>query len=363
MIRRSALFKTLTMGFVISGVAIGVALLGLQSGTRIAGAFPSQQQDCSHCHGPGFGTYTNHVTAVPSTTTLAPGGAYTVTITLDASTDGGGRGYWIANSDAAGTTGSTTGVFGYWSVTPVAMTAPALPGTYYYKVFGQSGMQAVTGSVGFATYSITVGAASTPTNTAVPATATNTPVPPTNTPVPPTATSTAVPPTNTPVPSTATSTAVPPTNTPVPPTATSTAVPPTNTPVASTATSTAMPPTNTPVPPTATQTAVPTATSTATSEPPTATSTSAGPTNTPVASTPTRTPVATSTPSGSCERSDERFSRLVSAVLRSGAVLGQPRYSATADADGNGVVDVNDVVKILRSSTCHEDDDHEPDDD
>ncbi len=108
-------------------------------------------------------------------------------------------------------------------------------------------------------------AASTPTNTPVPPTATatrtNTPVPPTatrtNTPVPPTATATR---TNTPVPPTATRT-----NTPVPPTATNTA---TNTPVPPTATATR---TNTPVPPTATNTATPTATATAI--PPTDTST------------------------------------------------------------------------------------------
>jgi hypothetical protein len=311
MIRRSALFRILTLGFVLAGVTTAMAVLGLRSGTDTAGAFPTYQQDCSNCHGPGFGTYTNHVTAAPSTTTLAPGGAYTVTITLDASTDGGGRGYWIANSDATGTTGSSTGVFGYWSAAPVPMTAPALPGTYYYKVFGQSGKQAVTGSVGYAIYSITVGVASTPTNT---------PIPPTSTPVPPT--STPVPPTNTPVPPT--STPVPPTNTPVPPT--NTPVPPT---------STAVPPTNTPVPPTST--AVP-------------------PTNTPIAASPTFAPSATATPSDRCNDDDhDRFGRLVSAVLRAGAVQGQWRFSARADADGNGRIDIRDVIAILRSARCHHD--------
>jgi len=61
-------------------------------------------------------------------------------------------------------------------------------------------------------------ATSTATSTPLPATATNTSVPPTNTSIPPTATATPVPPTATPFP-TSTSTATP-TRTPVPPTAT-----------------------------------------------------------------------------------------------------------------------------------------------
>ena len=143
----------------------------------------------------------------------------------------------------------------------------------------------------------------TPTNTPIPPTATNTPVPPTNTPVPPTATNTPVPPTNTPVPPTATNTPVPPTNTPIPPTATNTPVPPTNTPVPPTATNTPVPPTatntpvpptNTPIPPTATNTPVP---PTNTPIPPTATNTPVPPTNTPVPPTATNTPVPpTNTP-------------------------------------------------------------------
>jgi hypothetical protein len=95
----------------------------------------------------------------------------------------------------------------------------------------------------------TVPPTSTPTNTPVAPTMTNTPVPPTSTPtrtpthtpVPPTST-----PTNTPVAPTVTNvtnTPVPATNTPVPPT--KTPVPPTNTPVAPT--KTAQPPVSTPV--------------------------------------------------------------------------------------------------------------------
>ncbi|MCA9897869.1 MAG: ExeM/NucH family extracellular endonuclease, partial [Anaerolineales bacterium] len=112
------------------------------------------------------------------------------------------------------------------------------------------------------------GTSPTPTNTPIPPTATNTPLPTaTNTPVPPTATNTPLPTaTNTPVPPTATNTPLPTaTNTPVPPTATNTPLPTaTNTPVPPTATATAtasptpLPTaTNTPVPPTATNTPLP----------------------------------------------------------------------------------------------------------
>jgi uncharacterized surface protein with fasciclin (FAS1) repeats len=105
-----------------------------------------------------------------------------------------------------------------------------------------------------------------PTNTPVPPTATNTPVPTnTPTPVPPTATNTPVPTnTPTPVPPTATNTPVPTnTPTPVPPTATNTPVPTnTPTPVPPTATNTPKPPTSTPLP---------TATNTPTPLPPTST--------------------------------------------------------------------------------------------
>lgn len=145
---------------------------------------------------------------------------------------------------------------------------------------------------------------STPTNTQVADTPTNTPVPPTetstNTPVPPTETptNTPVPPTETPT-NTATST---PTNTPVPPTETPTATSsptegpsptPTDTPNPETPSAT---PSNTPVPPTETPTASPTqvpdtATPTNTSEPQdTPTPTNTQPPSTQPSATPTTDP-------------------------------------------------------------------------
>jgi hypothetical protein len=355
MFHRSAYFKTVLLAAGFAALAAAVVLTRGQHNVQRASAFPAYQQDCSSCHGPGFGTYTNHVTAVPSTTTLAPGGAYTVTITLDASTDGGNRGYWIANSDAAGTTGATTGIYAYYLPTPQAMTAPVLPGTYYYKVFGQSGKQAVTGAVGFAIYSITVGAAP-PTSTPVPPTSTpvpptSTPVPPTSTPVPPTSTpvpptSTPVPPTNTPVPPT--NTPVPPTNTPVPPT--STAVPPTSTPVPPT--STPAPPTNTPVPPTVTPVVPPTNTAvvppTNTPVPPTNTPTSV-PTATDTPVPPTATP--TSTP-GACLTFWQKLDLTIGITRRLGAHAGDRGYRARYDVNGDGVIDALDLLQVASTATC-----------
>jgi len=95
------------------------------------------------------------VTAVPSTVTPAPGATYTVAIDIGL-TASGKTGYHVAQTDAAGSgtiwmavysgTGSQTA----WTAT---MTAPATPGSYYYKVWtakGYSGMAKVV------TYSITV---------------------------------------------------------------------------------------------------------------------------------------------------------------------------------------------------------------
>ncbi len=318
MIHKSAQLKTVLLALVFAALAASVLLANGRQHVQPASAFPSYQSDCSSCHGAGgLGVYTNTVTAVPSTLTPAPGAAYTVTITMDASTDGGSRGYWIANSDAGGATGTTTGVYGYFVGSPAAMTAPATPGTYYYKVFGQSGLQGPTGSTGFALYSITVGAAATntPTNTA---TSTNTPTA-TNTPMV----------TNTPT-NTATSTNTPTvTNTPLV----------TNTPT-NTATSTNTPTvTNTPL---VTNTPTNTATST----------------NTPtVTHTPTATP--TSTPSA-CLPFGQKVSLTIGILRRFGSHVGDHWYKAKYDVNGDGVIDGLDLLQVATTATCkhgHDDED------
>lgn len=358
---------------VLAPVAVVLASAMIGGGSRVA-AYPSQQKDCSLCHGT-MGVYPNAVTAAPSSTNLAPGAAYTVAITMSTPVNGAtGTGYWIANSDAGGATGTTTGVYaggagqgaaGKWTAN---MTAPSTPGTYYYKVFGQSGPADASGDPGYALYSITVQSASTPTSTPVPPTATS--VPPTSTPVPPTATSapptsTPVPPTNTPAPATATATRT------VTPTMTATTVPPT---------STAVPPTVTTVPPTST--AVP---PTATTVPPTSTAAAATATATAAASTPTATATATpagtaptATPTAQCGGDDEDHGehhrrddvdgdrrvtgRDLFIVLRGAylARLGLLRQDQVAllDVDGDGHVTFRDAVQVLRhvldEDTCED---------
>jgi len=129
-----------------------------------AQAFPNKQQECLNCHGPGVVGGT--VNAVPSTTTPAAGATYTVLVTEPANVDqpAGDTGYWIANSTAAGVTGTTTGVYagadGTGAATRTAtMTAPAAAGTYYYKVWAVKGSTSATGVTNFKVYSITVAGA------------------------------------------------------------------------------------------------------------------------------------------------------------------------------------------------------------
>ena len=129
-----------------------------------AQAFPSKQQDCTNCH--GVGTPAGTVNAVPSTTSPVAGATYTVLVTapLNTAEPAGDTGYWIANSTAAGATGLTTGVYGGNDGTGAAtrtatMTAPAVAGTYYYKVWAVKGSTATTGVTNFKVYSITVAGA------------------------------------------------------------------------------------------------------------------------------------------------------------------------------------------------------------
>ena len=126
-----------------------------------AQAFPNKQAECTTCHGPG--TVGGTTTATPSTLTPAAGAAYTVAITISANASAGDTGYWIANSDAAGVTGTTTGVYGGYSGSgalsyAAPMTAPAASGTYFYKVWAVNGPTDASASTNFAIYSITVGA-------------------------------------------------------------------------------------------------------------------------------------------------------------------------------------------------------------
>ena len=136
-------------------VSIMVATMSPQA----AQAFPNKQGECTLCH--GTGTISGTVTAVPSMSMVMASATYTVLVTPPANAaTTGDTGFWIANSDAAGTTGTTTGVYGGATGTAAAtytatMTAPAAAGTYYYKVWSEHGTTS-DGVVNFALYSITV---------------------------------------------------------------------------------------------------------------------------------------------------------------------------------------------------------------
>lgn len=139
-------------------VALAGGLVLSTVDVRPAQATPSRARDCTGCH--GSGTVAGTVTASPSTTTPAPSATYTVAISI-ATSASGNTGFWIANSTAAGATGTTTGVTGGPSSATThtaTMTAPATAGTYYYKVWGNQGMDDGSAQTNFGLYSITVAA-------------------------------------------------------------------------------------------------------------------------------------------------------------------------------------------------------------
>ncbi len=119
----------------------------------VSDATPSRNRDCSVCHAAGGST-----TARPSTTTPAPGAAYTVAVGMAAYSGGGNSGYAIVPVTAGtGTTngGNTSGALSYTA----SMTAPATAGTYTYNVFTNIGGEDPLGQASSAQYTITVAAA------------------------------------------------------------------------------------------------------------------------------------------------------------------------------------------------------------
>jgi cytochrome c len=122
-------------------------------------ATPDRQSDCTSCHGGGL--YRGVTTAAPSTPYPAAGATYSVAIGTPLCPSGTyNTGYWIANSTAAGATGTTTGVYGgNVSAThsySASIKAPAAEGVFYYKVFAVDGPKSSVAYVNFVGYSITV---------------------------------------------------------------------------------------------------------------------------------------------------------------------------------------------------------------
>ena len=128
-----------------------------------ANSFPNKAQACTSCHS---GAPSGAVTAAPSTTTPAAGATYTVAIKIGL-TASGSTGYHIAQTDASGTSTTWTTVYAGGASFPqtswtATMTAPAAPGTYYYKVWCAKGVDDNTGMARSVDYRITVPAAAPP---------------------------------------------------------------------------------------------------------------------------------------------------------------------------------------------------------
>jgi IPT/TIG domain len=146
------------VALVSAALVAGLLVASIDAGP--AQATPNRARDCTGCH--GSGSVSGIVTARPSTTRLAPGARYTVAIRPPANRNGGEVGFWIANSNAAGVTGTSTGVTGGPSSAAsftARMTAPAAVGTYFYKVWAVHGPDDSSGVTNVARYSIDVAAA------------------------------------------------------------------------------------------------------------------------------------------------------------------------------------------------------------
>jgi hypothetical protein len=142
---------------VAAALAFVAAAVFAAVGLEPAKALPSYRSDCTSCHTAAAAG----VSAAPDTLTPAAGAKYSVAVVIDLATTGW-TGYWIADSDAAGAVGrggGTTGGPGSQAQWTATMTAPATPGTYYYKVFGARGYR---GQAAAALYSITVPAVPVP---------------------------------------------------------------------------------------------------------------------------------------------------------------------------------------------------------
>ncbi len=138
-------------------VLLALAATAVLAAATTASATPSRNNDCTGCHS---GAPSGTVTAVPSTPTPAAGAAYSVVVSIGL-TSSGNTGYHVAQTDVSGA--STTwmavsaGGPGYSQTSWTApLTAPATPGTYYYKVWCVKGPNDSTGQAKAATYSITV---------------------------------------------------------------------------------------------------------------------------------------------------------------------------------------------------------------
>jgi hypothetical protein len=141
----------------VTATVMAVAALFAFATARPASALPSYTQTCSNCHS---STPVGSVTATPSTTTPAPGAAYTVDIGISLSASGN-TGYRIVGANAGTANPGVSGGPSSNASYTAHMTAPAAAGTYDYKVYGvKTPTNTISnGQTGIATFSITVSSA------------------------------------------------------------------------------------------------------------------------------------------------------------------------------------------------------------
>ena len=147
MTRRTSFHFVAAFGVAAAAIALTVAVVG----AKPAQALPSYKSTCSTCHS---ATPSGTVTAAPSKTTLNPGEAYSVQVTVGLSASGQ-AGYWISANDASTPAVSIAGGPGS-SPFNANMTAPSAAGTYTYKVWGAKGTPGSGGQATSTTYQVTV---------------------------------------------------------------------------------------------------------------------------------------------------------------------------------------------------------------
>ncbi len=141
----------------ISAVAL-IAAFAFVMPSAINGAYPNKVQDCSRCHGPQEGTYFENIMSITvSKTVLLPAEVYGVGIDIVIQTDLSKRETGYAIEDLG------TGTWPVWLDATVeqshfdqSMTAPSTPGSYTYRVWGESGPATSGGKTDFDDYTITV---------------------------------------------------------------------------------------------------------------------------------------------------------------------------------------------------------------
>jgi hypothetical protein len=141
----------------ISAVAL-LAAFAFVMPSALNGAYPNKIQDCSRCHGPASGTYYEDIMSISvSKTGLQPGEVYSVGIDIVIQTGLTKRDTGYAIEDLG------TSTWPVWLVSTAeqshydqTMTAPSTPGTYNYRVWGESGPATSDGKTDYDDYTITV---------------------------------------------------------------------------------------------------------------------------------------------------------------------------------------------------------------